>query len=107
MHVRRISAAVVLLAALAGVTTTAAIAADAGKITVNYKDLDLSREADAKTMLQRIKDAAERICDLRGTADLLTKSAREACVKDTVNDAVASLNSPLVAALNANQAPVS
>lgn len=107
MHVQSISAAIVMGVSLVGAGATAVLAGNAPGITINHKDLDLTQEADAKIMLQRIKDAARRICDVTATADLTTKTARQACVQETANDAVASLHSPLVTALNgADQTPV-
>lgn len=70
-------------------------------IDVFYGDLNLNHTAGAAVMLNRIKNAAGRVCggapdslDLRGQKDF------RACVISATNDAVRQLNAPLVTALH-------
>ncbi|MFN0025347.1 MAG: UrcA family protein [Parvularculaceae bacterium] len=88
---------------LAVLAATAALAAtaNAGSIVqeklVTYAELDLSRPAGAKLLVMRLQRAAEAVCgadaDERG---LWRKQAREACVKDAVERALADLDEPMV-----------
>jgi UrcA family protein len=92
-----------------GFTTSAyaapanAVADDDSSFSVRIQvgDLDLLNALGAKAALGRIQFAAEDICggrpDIRLPAELATYRA---CMKATVDQAVASLGNPLVAALN-------
>jgi len=75
---------------------------DAVAIKVRYADLNLSNPAGAKTMLHRIHEAALEICGEPDRA-LAAKIQNQACMKATIDQAVASLNEPLVTALNSGQ----
>jgi UrcA family protein len=109
--------AIATLAAIAALgfaaTTHAAPAADwssdsdAVSVNVSVASLDLSRPADAKVVLQRIHSAARTICgdepDIRFTERF---SLYQSCLKTTVDRTVASLDAPLVAAMNGGQPDV-
>jgi UrcA family protein len=73
-------------------------------VNVSVAGLDLSNPAGAKIVLRRIHNAAETICgdqpDIRLTARF---ALYQSCVKSTVDRTVASLDSPLVTALNGGQ----
>lgn len=60
--------------------------------TVKYADLDLSTVQGARTVLHRIRGAADKICDTGWNYD--------ECVNGAVGDAVVRLNSPMVTALS-------
>lgn len=64
------------------------------EVVVNYSDLDLSTEAGARTMLDRIAQAAPAACKHR---DGLIDHRR--CIAETIANSVASLNAPLVTRL--------
>jgi UrcA family protein len=98
------------LAALAVVGAASSVHAAAGSWSdgdkvferVSLAGLHVTSEADAKAALLRIRSAAERVCV--GEPDVLSAGASSPyrlCVRSATNHAVASLGSPLVAALNA------
>jgi UrcA family protein len=75
--------------------------------TVSYADLDLSTEAGARTMLQRIRFTAREMCGSEPVHSPLTPRAPTQfrnCVIDAVDSAVAGLGAPLVAALHNDEA---
>jgi UrcA family protein len=82
----------------AAATVKASPLSESVSIKVKYSDLDLGTTAGAKTLLRRIRGAAEEICGVDGI--------NRPCVEDTVNGAVARLNSPVVTALNGGDAQV-
>ncbi len=80
---------------------TASQFAPAGKETaVTYADLDLSREAGAQILIQRMRAAAAKVCgpapDLR---QMEMHRVYVACVNDTLQRSVASVNAPVVTSL--------
>lgn len=109
------------IALLASVALSApAFASDGGALTVsapprsvydnsqvvNYGDLDLSSEAGAKTLLARIERAAKHACVDYPRSSMDRSTNFDACVKNAVGRAVASLNNPVVTALaNSKEAP--
>ena len=80
-----------------------AVADDDSSVSVRIQvgDLDLHSALGAKAALFRIQFAAEDICggkpDIRFPTEL---AAYRTCMKATVDQTVASLGNPLVAALN-------
>jgi UrcA family protein len=60
---------------------------------VGYSDLDVSKMSGAKILYMRIRFAAETLCKSAATWG---KKEGEACVSKAVNDAVASVNAPLL-----------
>lgn len=72
-------------------------------VTVSVADLNLSNQAGAKVVLRRIHNAAQTICG--GEPDIRSErfTLYQSCVKATVARTVASLDSPLVTALNGGQ----
>lgn len=70
-------------------------------IDVFFGDLNLNHTAGAASMLNRIKQAAVRVCG--GTPDALDLRGQQhfrSCVTSATNDAVRQLNAPLVTALH-------
>jgi len=75
--------------------------------TVSYADLDLSTEAGARAMLQRIRVTAREMCGSDPVHSPLTPRAPTQfrnCVIDAVDSAVTGIGAPLVAALNKDEA---
>ncbi len=75
--------------------------------TVSYADLDLSTEAGARTMLQRIRSTAREACGPEPVHSPLTPRAPTQfrnCVFEAVDSGVANLGAPLVTALNNEEA---
>jgi UrcA family protein len=60
---------------------------------VRYSDLDVSTMKGTKTLYSRIRHAAEVLCESAATWG---KNEGEACVHKAVNDAVASVDAPLL-----------
>jgi UrcA family protein len=67
---------------------------------VSLPDLDLSTPAGARVAYERIKTVAERLChDPKDTYSRYHAAGFNACVLETVADAVRQIQAPAVAAL--------
>lgn len=91
---------VIVLTLAAGFASLAVNIAAAGplvettqSIRVSYRDLDLSRPADAQKLYGRIKAAAETACGEVGNNELVLLEEHRACVRKAISDAVATVNS--------------
>jgi UrcA family protein len=71
-------------------------AEDAFSVTVQFDDLDLTREPGIARLYSRIKGAARQVCDQPAEAQLVAKQKYAMCVKRAVAEAVARINRPLV-----------
>jgi len=71
-----------------------AAAAEPGSVTVSYRDLQLSRPADARVLYTRLQRAAEIVCVAPSHYELARYAVFKRCVHMTVRDAVARINSP-------------
>jgi UrcA family protein len=60
---------------------------------VRYSDLDLAKMKDARILYLRIRHAAETLCESAATWG---KREGQACVRKSVNDAVARVDAPLL-----------
>ncbi len=70
------------------------------QVTVSYADLDLSREAGARVMLDRLESAASHVCGGWPDMHILNQIVRyHACTRQAMDDAIARLDSPKVSAL--------
>ena len=78
---------------------------DTRSTRVSYADLNLQSEAGARTMFQRIRHAARSVCEINLNDEWDGRVQYFACVRDTTDRAVATLNSPLVAAMNGSGRP--
>lgn len=75
------------------------------KAAVRYSDLNLTSSVDAATLLKRFERASEHVCGGRPMiGDLHAQGIHDACVKDAMDHAVASIHAPLVASLYNNGA---
>ena len=75
---------------------------DAHWTKVSLADVDLGSEDGAKVVLQRIRNAARRLCsEDPNVRDLDLTSPYVACLNATVDHAVGVLDNPRVTALNA------
>lgn len=83
----RILIAVVAAASLA----TPAVAQDQYEVRIAYGDLNLSTESGADQMLERIRDAAEDVCDI-GSATVGVRMEERACEAAFTRNALAELN---------------
>src|SRR6185437_5064080 len=72
----------------------------APSVAVRTGDLDLSRAADAKILLGRLRQAAAETCGgAPSLGDLPAREAYRACMAATMDNAVAGLHAPVVTAL--------
>ncbi|HEY1448690.1 MAG TPA: UrcA family protein, partial [Caulobacteraceae bacterium] len=79
----------------------AVLAQNAGDVstTVSYRDLDLTTSEGANTMLQRIGQAAERVCAPKaGRGDSFGRALWNDCMASRINLVVSRLGSPMVTA---------
>ena len=76
---------------------------DTAAVKVSYADLNLSSQAGATVLLHRIHQVAKTICGEPGK-DLILARSTEKCIHSTVDDAVASVNSPVLTAMNGDAA---
>jgi|KBSMisStaDraftv2_1062788.scaffolds.fasta_scaffold425051_1 UrcA family protein len=75
--------------------------ADAPRLTVDYKDLDLSSEKDALTLYRRIETAARQVCPQPTKYSMRVTELSRKCVAAAISRAVNEVNSPQLAKLNA------
>jgi UrcA family protein len=80
---------------------SAGFAAQAGeKVAVHYGDLNLTSSADVHILLNRFQRASEHVCGGRPeVGNLHAQSIHDACMKEAMDHAVASVRAPLVASL--------
>jgi len=97
--------AVLALGFAAHSQTASAQPVDTVSIKVSVGDLNISSEAGAKVALERIRVAARSICGPAPSAALPRTMDYAPCVRNITDRAVASLDSPLVTALNGAPAP--
>ncbi len=92
--------AIAFVASILTLTTVDARAAapheDAYSVTVQFGDLDLSREPGIARLYSRIKGAARQVCYQQAEAQLVAKQAYGQCVKRAVSEAVARINRPML-----------
>lgn len=73
--------------------------------TVRAADLDLSREADARELYDRIRSAARRLCMAEeSSADQRKASRRRSCIQAAVDAAIERANVPSLTAVHRQQA---
>lgn len=97
-----------LITAIAAAAAIASIPASAGSAekTVQKKEIivagyDLSEIADAKTVLRKIKRAAQQVCSLPGEAPTLrARMEQQRCQTAAIEAAVKDLNAPVVASIH-------
>jgi len=94
---------IAVIALASGLLAHAAQADDTGNterhLTVAYGDLDLNKEAGAQALIARLKSAGQQVCgETPDSRDIKNRARYQACVKAAVDDAVARLATPMVAA---------
>jgi len=97
----RLSVSALALAAL-GATAQASEAA-VPTLKVSYSDLNVRTEAGAALLYQRIRGAAHFVCGEQGRS-LAEKAQWQSCVRSAISDAVTTVHSPLLSALDAGAA---
>ena len=83
--------------------SAAAQTTETASVKVSFADLNLSSEAGAKVMLQRIRNAAEKVCGIESDDPIDQLYEYRPCVKTTTNRAVANFHNPIVTALNSGK----
>jgi UrcA family protein len=87
------------VAAHAGDVTTGA---PAHQTVIRYSDLDLSKDADVRTLYSRLQRASDRVCDQNSDGrDLRMRRVYDACYQDTLARAVESIGHSAVTAMYA------
>jgi UrcA family protein len=111
VHYRYTLAALAALSAIAASHPAAAGtqigSPDTRSTRVSYADLNLQSEAGARTMFQRIRHAARSVCEINLDDSWDGRVRYFACVRDTTDQAIAKLDSPLVTAMNSSGPPKS
>jgi UrcA family protein len=74
--------------------------------SVSYRDLDLSRPADAGRLYGRIGRAAARVCEPFNGRELHMQALRRQCVDQAISAAVARVNHPNLTARHAARTPL-
>jgi UrcA family protein len=69
-------------------------------ITVRYADLNISQPAGATVLYHRIQTAAREVCPSYLIGAIGATQEQRACFKKAVDDAVNSVHSPALSALN-------
>lgn len=94
-----------------GILTAQTAAAERGfryerTATVRAVDLDLSREADARELYDRIRSAARRLCVAEESSfDPRKASRRRSCIRAAVDAAIERADVPLLTAVHRQQPP--
>lgn len=93
------------LSTLSLIGTTQVLAGDlsgARSITVSYADLDIASASGAASLYHRIKGAARDVCGYEGRS-LVEIRQWQSCVRGAVDDAVATVNTPLLTAMHSGK----
>jgi len=93
-----------LAAACACLLPLAAEADQARTVKVHYADLNLTTVHGAKTLYARIRGAARSVCGDEPYG-IDEQRAWHSCFDGTVSDAVATVNSPMLTAIERGEAP--
>lgn len=89
-----------MVLALGGRAHAQALEQEPTAITVSYSDLDLTRQADAAVLYQRLKMAARRACDSRtDLRNLRLQALQQRCYEDSLQQAVAQVGHSSIKAL--------
>ena len=81
---------------LAGVCQADTGTPDVRTQRIDYSDLNLADTRAADVLYQRIRSAAENVCEVRGTRSLAAAAQYRTCVRHAVEHAVAAVDVPLL-----------
>jgi UrcA family protein len=70
-------------------------------VTVSYRDLDLARAADVRTLYRRLQRAAASVCPTVIESELSGRLAWQRCYRSALGNAIEQVHSPELLALNA------
>lgn len=103
---RTISLAAIAASAFVAVPASAfAQDAETHSTRVFHADLDLSSADDAAVMLSRLHHAAHSVCTTPGLRPLSERRIERACETQVMEQAVASLDAPVLTALYQDRTP--
>ena len=88
--IRGTLAVVAISAAFAG----AVRADEAPQMLVKYADLNVNSSAGAARLYQRIRLAADRVCELPGERDLAVLAKEKDCARQAIAQAVSAVGNP-------------
>jgi len=86
----------VTLAAMCAIAN-AGTPAESAQRTVRFADLDLTHPAGVAVLHQRIRAAAQEVCQPLSEHDLVMLAASRSCVTDAIARAVKDVNAPALA----------
>jgi UrcA family protein len=94
-----------LVSAMAVLGVSPTLADEASRsMKVSYSDLDLSTQAGAATLYNRIRGAARQVCGYEGVT-YTDHSSWKRCFNGAVGNAVTKVNSPRLTALHEGKSP--
>ena len=74
--------------------------AEAAKAVVNFTDLDLSKQADVRSLYARLQRASARVCgDYKDIRNLAVKRTYDTCYRESLSRAVDAVNHSAVTAM--------
>jgi UrcA family protein len=86
---------VALVAVAVGAALTGAVRADeVPQIHVKYSDLNVNSSAGAAVLYQRIRLAADRVCEISGSRDLAVWAKERECARHAIAQAVSDVGNP-------------
>lgn len=99
-------AAIILVACVMSVPASAIVTTPSEKVTVSFGDLNLKHESAQKTLYNRVKAAASRVCGptqirLAGSVSRIVEN--KACYNEAITEALDSLGIPAVSELHNQQ----
>jgi UrcA family protein len=100
---RSILLATAVLASVFAAQTASAYPRETQTLSVSTRGIDLDNHADAVRFYERLKVAADTVCDSR-MVDLSARLSDKRCARDALDRAVHDVNAPLVTAMRADGA---
>ena len=80
---------------------------ETAKAVVNYTDLDLSKEADVRSLYARLQRASARVCgEYKDLRSLSMKHSYEVCYQESLSRAVDAVNHSAVTAMFASDSRI-
>ena len=64
--------------------------------TVRFSDLDITKSEGAKVLYNRIRAAAQEVCELSTGTDPIMRAAIKGCIDTAVDKAVKDVNAPML-----------
>ena len=97
-----------VLAALAVSGLSAPASADLGEvtITVDHSDLDLTKESDVETLIERVETAAAKACSSQPSSIIVNLSAKSFCRKTLMESAIELIEAKRESAIAVHALPV-